>query len=123
MTRRPHRVLAALSALWFAMLMVAGPMLHQCAMHDGVVAGATSAGPEHGHGGAHGPAPADDECEHCTCLGDCASAAMAPAIAGSDRGSVRVIDRALDRPAGALAPSIGSPHVRLPFSVGLPLLA
>lgn len=124
MIPRANRALAALSALWFAILMVAGPMVHECAMHDGSASGAAAAASTHGiHGAGHDQAPADDECDHCTCLGDCAGAAFTRAFAAADRTRPPAPTLAVAAPAGTRVPSSGSPDVRLPFSVGPPLLA
>jgi hypothetical protein len=124
MIPRTNRALAALSALWFAILMVAGPIVHECAMHDGPSSGAPTAASEHGiHGAAHDQAPADDECDQCTCLGDCAGGVIAPAFAAADRTFAPSLALTVLAPAGMRVPSPGSPDVRLPFSVGPPLLA
>ena len=124
MIARTNRALAALSALWFAILMVAGPIVHECAMHDGLASGAAAAASEHGiHGAGHDQAPADDECDHCTCVGDCAGVAFAPAFAATDRTVPPALALTVAAPAGIRLPSPGSPDVRLPFSVGPPLLA
>lgn len=122
MIRRTHRSLAALSALWFAILMVAGPLVHVCAMHDGAAA-ATEASDSHAGHGAHDQAPSDSDCEHCTCLGDCAGATLPTLIAGADRLAELPPSHVSIAAVSALAPSIGSPAVQLPFSVGPPLLA
>jgi hypothetical protein len=117
-----HRTFAGFSALWFAMLMVAGPALHECAMHDGGAAVA-EAGAHGAHGGATDPLPDDDGCEHCTCMGDCAGSALVagPADAGLPRGLVLASTARLA--AHALAPDTGSPDVQLPFALGPPPLA
>lgn len=124
MIRRTRQAFAALWALWFATLVVAGPMVHECPAHDAVAPGAASASTDHAaHGSGSHQEPAEDDCDHCSCLGDCAGAALAPAIAGAAHASVRSLSSRALVAAGALAPSTGSPHVRLPFSVGPPLLA
>lgn len=124
MTRRPRRALATLSALWFAILVVAGPLVHVCAMHDGMPRGSADAGAGHAmHGDGHEQAPVDDDCEHCTCVGECAVAGMAPALASRHRTPAAVVDRTVVVARGAPGPSTGSPATRLPFSVGPPLLA
>jgi hypothetical protein len=118
-----HRTFAGFSALWFAMLMVAGPALHECAMHDGAAAVAET-GAHAGHGGAPESSPDDDDrCEHCTCMGDCASSVFVagPAAAGLSRGLVLASTARIA--AHALAPDIGSPDVQLPFALGPPPLA
>jgi hypothetical protein len=125
MTRSAHRYLAAISALWFAILMMAGPLVHTCAMHDGtrtVAAGEAAKG--HAGHGAHEQAPSSDsDCEHCTCLGDCAGVAPLHATA-TERGADDVPHARVRIDAmAAFAPATGSPSVRLPFSVGPPLLA
>ena len=119
-----HRRLAALSALWFAIMMMAGPLVHVCAMHDGAAAAAAEqVGDSHGGHGAHDQAPSESDCDHCTCLGDCAGATVLPAIASLADSGDPPFARATIIAVAALAPAAGSPSVKLPFSVGPPLLA
>ena len=124
--RRIHRVFAGFSALWFAMLMVAGPVLHECALHDGgsTAASAESPASSHaGHGGATESAPDEGACDHCTCIGDCAGSAFIALVSGAVFGGTDVPTRVAAIGVHALVPAPGSPDVQLPYAVGPPLLA
>ena len=124
MLSRTSRAFVALSALWLAMLMVAGPMLHECAMHAGgaEAALAETAASHAGHGGAE-QAPDDEGCDHCTCLGDCTSAAPPEAGSATYRVPPPVASLQAAVPYGSLALDSGAPDVRLPYPLGPPLFA
>jgi hypothetical protein len=124
--RRIHRVFAGFSALWFAMLMVAGPVLHECALHDGGTASASAespAGAHAGHGGATESSPDDGGCDHCTCIGDCAGSAFVALVSGAMFAGAEVPTPIAAIGVHALVPAPGSPDVQLPYAVGPPLLA
>ncbi|MFL5575508.1 MAG: hypothetical protein ACJ79S_06020 [Gemmatimonadaceae bacterium] len=99
--RRPlwSRAVAALVAIWFAIMMAEPAALHSCPMHGGLAVTAAAAGGHH-HGGSvpaalaapsehaaqpqHGaPAPVDHGAggHQCTCLGQCAMGVGAAAPA------------------------------------------
>jgi hypothetical protein len=118
-----RRVLAAASALWFAILMVARPAVHECAMHGAPAAAEATVDHGHANHGATAPAPDDAECEHCTCVGDCVGAAFTAFIGTAAPLSSVVLARTMALPVRALPPAAGSPQLRLPFAVGPPLLA
>jgi hypothetical protein len=127
MNHRPiHRAFAGFSAVWFAMLMVAGPVLHECALHDGGTASASAespAGAHAGHGGATESSPDDGGCDHCTCIGDCAGSAFVALVSGAMFAGAEVPTPIAAIGVHALVPAPGSPDVQLPYAVGPPLLA
>ncbi len=83
MQRSPAtRVLAAVIAPWFAIVMAEPAALHQCAMHSGHAVHAAAGTMAHQHGmdaradAVPGRAPSRDEAaRYCTCLGGCCAAA------------------------------------------------
>jgi hypothetical protein len=118
-----RRVFAAASALWFAILMVAGPAVHECAMHDARAAAVATVDHGHANHGATAPAPDDAACEHCSCVGDCVGAVFTAVTGPAAPLSSIVLARTVAPPVRALPPAAGSPQLRLPFAVGPPLLA
>ncbi len=80
MRRSPaHRILGALLALWFALVMGEPVSLHACPMHDGVAAGGSHHAGAMAHASAHhAPAqPGHDGGAHvCSCVGKCCASAV-----------------------------------------------
>lgn len=141
--RRPlwSRALAALLAVWFAIVMAEPAALHSCPMHGGPAVAAASGGhhaapaPEAAasihaaarHGMAHhgAPVPADRGAGHqCTCLGRCAAGVGAAAPAARVV-LAQAVETAAARDSGLpdheYVP-VAAAHV-LPFANGPPTVA
>jgi hypothetical protein len=136
--RRPlwNRAVAAVMAVWLAIVMAEPAALHSCPMHGGLAVGASAAGQEHAvsavphpgstdaamHRGA--PAPGHGGGHQCTCLGRCAAAvgvaAPAPRVVLTS-----VVETAATRDSGLpdfeYVP-VAAAHV-LPFANGPPTVA
>ena len=132
MTRRARwtRPVAALFALWFALVLGDPGLLHSCPMHGGhgSAHATASAGNEHGMT-AHGEHGASHHGSHgktgpCTCVGQCCAA---PALASLPTVAALVVPAtiALAEPTlhVALEPAAVSPTLRLPFANGPPTIA
>jgi hypothetical protein len=137
--RHLARPLAALFALWFAIVLGDAGMLHTCAMHGGhgghgVAATPPTANTGHGRHMSHGAqpathqtAPADtqhpDAPAPCTCIGHCCAVTVAAPLptVGTIPVPVAVAEERhpLDAPS-AEAPA--APDRRLPFSNGPPIV-
>lgn len=76
-----ERALAAVMAVWFVLVTIEPAALHSCPMHGGHTAAhaaATAAAHVGDHHAGHAGTPeAPTAAQHCTCLGDCAGAALA----------------------------------------------
>src|SRR5688572_8825176 len=68
------RLITALFAVWFALVLVEPAMLHACPVHHAAAAPASAGG--HAHGGHDAAASLPPQAgAHCMCLGDCAQIA------------------------------------------------
>lgn len=134
-----RRILVAMWACWFVVLLSEPAMLHSCPMHDGAPG---SVGVAEGHTGHHGShaanaavdgsrdltapdqgAPQQAAPHACTCIGDCsASTIVVPTAAAPMSWLAGIID---------IAPVIGvahqsvpaAPDFVLPFANGPPLMS
>ena len=135
MTRRARwtRPLAALFALWFAVVLGDPGLLHSCPMHGGhgVASATASADAGHrmvGHGehasmdhGASHDASQHGKSGPCTCVGQCCVApAVAPLPAAAAMHVPATVSRAEPALLVAFVVAPAAPDTRLPFANGPP---
>ena len=117
-----RRLLAALFALWFAVVATEGQRVHACAMHGGATATApahdmSGAGHEHDAAQSHG----QETGHHCTCpdTGCGATVVAVPTPRLTTHFAIAVADvRAVFSPASGHRP-VAIPHLT-PFANGPP---
>ena len=137
MTRRARwtRPVAALFALWFAVIIGDPGLLHACPMHGGhgvAHAAASSTASKHHAATMHTTAATGDAVSHdashhhgaantCTCVGQCCatpSLAPLPTVASLHVPATIALAEPVQRVA--LQPATAAPDLRLPFANGPP---
>ena len=129
MQRSPAtRVLAAVFAPWFAIVMAEPAALHQCAMHAGHAVHVAAPAMGHAHGmQAHGDdtpahAPGEDSAaRYCTCLGGCCAAAPVAVPVASELSRIPSQVRAVPRPHPVEEVVSAAAEHLLPFANGPPV--
>jgi hypothetical protein len=129
------RSVAALFALWFAVVLGDPGVLHTCAMHGGhgghgaapvtVALDVQMAHGVHGTHGAHVPSPADPQHSGapatCTCIGHCCAVTVAAPLPTLATVPVPVAVAKERHPLDApVVEAPAAPDRRLPFSNGPP---
>jgi len=115
---RWSRPIAAILAVWFAVVTREPAFVHVCPMHDGPAAESG----EHDHHDAAGTEDPERENSCCTCIGDCdgRSTALGPS-ADSRSGTAVVATPSKGLPAYAYV-AVAADHI-LPFPNGPPIRA